>query len=101
MRQFRVCALCRIRAISADKIGLFGPLPPGENTYPHSCGPIGEAPFGALLIWACRLLRKLHPHTLPPPDILCWYTEPRQKSGAVLAFTQRFVREDFILQKNL
>ncbi len=28
--------------ISPDKIGLFGPLLPGENTYPHSCGPIGE-----------------------------------------------------------
>ncbi len=28
--------------IRPDNIGLFGPLPPGENTYPHSCGPIGE-----------------------------------------------------------
>jgi hypothetical protein len=46
-------------------------------------------------------LRKLHPHTLPHPDILCWYTEPRQKLGAVLAFTQHFGHEDFILRKNL
>jgi hypothetical protein len=28
--------------IRPDNIGLFGPLPPGENTYPYSCGPIGE-----------------------------------------------------------
>ncbi len=35
----------------------------------------------------------------PPPDILCCYTELRQKSGAVLALTQRFGHEDFILQK--
>jgi hypothetical protein len=37
----------------------------------------------------------------PPPDILCWYTKPWQKSGAVLAFTQRFGNEDFILQNVL
>ncbi len=86
--------------ISPNKIGLFGPVPPVDNTSPHSCGPIGQAPFGALLIWACRLLRKLLPHT-PPPDILCCYTEPRQKLGAVLAFTQRFGHEDLILQKSL
>jgi hypothetical protein len=61
-----------------------------ENTYPHTCGPIGEAPFVIHLIWACKQLRKLLSHTLsPPPDILCCYTEPWQKLGAVLAFTQR------------
>jgi hypothetical protein len=37
---------------SPDKIGLFGPVPPVENTSAHSCEPIGEAPFGALLLWA-------------------------------------------------
>jgi hypothetical protein len=47
------------------------------------------------------LLPSFDPHTPPPPDILCWYTEPWQKSGAVLAFTQRFGHEDFILQKSL
>jgi hypothetical protein len=73
---------------SPDKIGLFGPVLPVKNTSPHSCRPIGENPFGALLIWACKLLRKLLSHTLPPPpDILCCYTEPWQKLGAVLAFT--------------
>jgi hypothetical protein len=40
-------------------------------------------------------------HFPPTPDILCCYTEPRQKSGAVLAFTQHFGHEDFILQKSL
>jgi hypothetical protein len=89
--------------ISPDKIGLFGPVPAVENTSPHSCGPIGQAPFRALLIWACKLVRKLLPHTPPPPppDILCCHTDPRQKSGAVLAFTQRFWHEDFILRKSL
>ncbi len=53
--------------ISPDNIGLFWPVPPVENTSHHSCGPIGEAPFGTLLIWACKLLRKLLTHTLPPP----------------------------------
>ncbi len=52
---------------SPDKIGLFGPLLPGENTYPHSCGPISDSPFVLLLIWACKLLRKLLPHTPPAP----------------------------------
>ncbi len=37
----------------------------------------------------------------PPPDILCWYTVTPQKSGAVLAFTQHFGHEDFILRKIL
>jgi hypothetical protein len=37
----------------------------------------------------------------PPPDILCCHTEPRQKLGAVLAFTQCFGHEDFILRKSL
>jgi hypothetical protein len=37
------CAHCAASGpISPDKIGLFGPVPPVENTYPHSCGPIGE-----------------------------------------------------------
>jgi hypothetical protein len=35
--------------IRPDNIGLFGPLPPGEKTYPHSCGPIGEAPLSLLI----------------------------------------------------
>ncbi len=76
---------------SPDKIGLSWPVPSVENTYPHTCGPIGEAPFVILLIWACKQLRKLLSHTLPPPppDILCCYTELWQKLGAVLAFTQR------------
>jgi hypothetical protein len=88
-----------MRAKSPDELGLFGPLPPGENISPHSCGPIGEAPFGALLIWAWKLLRKLLPHTPPPPDILCCYTEPLQKLGAVLAFTQHFGHKDLFNEK--
>jgi hypothetical protein len=68
----------------------------------QSCGSIAEAPFIPLLIWACKLLRKLLSHTLPPPpDILYCYSEPRQKSGAVLAFTQCFGHEGFIEQKSL
>jgi hypothetical protein len=39
--------------------------------------------------------------TPPPQDILCCTTEPRQKSGAILAFTRRFGREDFIKTKNV
>jgi hypothetical protein len=85
---------------SPDQIGLFGPVPPRENTCPYDCGPIGEAPFAPLLIWSCKLLRKLFTHTLPPSDIICCYTEPQQKSGAVLTFTQRFGPEDFIEPKS-
>ncbi len=33
---------------SPDKIGLFGPVLPGENISSHSYGPIGEAPYVAL-----------------------------------------------------
>jgi hypothetical protein len=39
--------------IGPDNIMLFGPVPPVENSSPQSCGPIGQAPYGALLIWAC------------------------------------------------
>ncbi len=90
--------------ISLDKtalfgLGLFWPVPPIENTSPHSCGPIGQAPSGALLIWACKMLRSSSSHSPPPPDILCCHTELQKK--LVLAFTQRFGHEDFILWKGL
>jgi hypothetical protein len=89
--------------ISRDNFGLFGPVPPVENTSSHSCGPRGQAPYGALLISALTVEKAAssYSHSPPPPDILCCHTEPHQKSGAVLAFTQRFGHEDFILQKSL
>ncbi len=57
--------------ISPDIIGLFWPLPPGETTSPHSCGPIAEAHFVPLLIWLCKLLRKAGSSHPSPPDFLC------------------------------
>jgi hypothetical protein len=56
---------------SPDEIGLFGLLPPGEDNSPYSCGSMAEAPFGLLLIWAWKLLRKAASSHSPPPDILC------------------------------
>jgi hypothetical protein len=50
-----------------------------------------------------KLLRKADSSHSPPSDIdiLCCTTEPRQKSGAVLVFLQRFGHEDFIERKSL
>jgi hypothetical protein len=88
--------------ISPDKIGLFWLMPPVENTSPHSCLPIGEglllehSLYGHVNCWESCLL------TLPPPPRYSLLLHrAAAKSGAVLAFTQRFEHKDFILWKKL
>jgi hypothetical protein len=84
MRQFRVSEHHMAWGPkSPDKIGLFWPVPPVENTSPHNCGPIADDPFGPLLIWTCKLLRKAASSQSPPPSpsYSLWHHRAAAKIG--------------------
>jgi hypothetical protein len=64
MRQFRECAPC---GIWADKPRQYWAFWPSAAWREYFSSQLWANRRGPLLIWACKLLRKLHPHTLPPP----------------------------------
>jgi hypothetical protein len=77
MRQFRECTLCGIWADTPRQYWAFWPSAAWRE---YLSSKLWGNRRGPLLIWACKLLRKLLPHTPPPPQIFSVATQSRGKN---------------------